>query len=57
MSGNEVDLKKRQQRELLLIQKYLDIVKEAGFGEVIIKVQDSNVVHIGHTAQKEMRLK
>jgi len=47
----------RQEQELLLIEKYLDIVKEAGFGEVTLKVQNGHVVHISHTAQKGLKLK
>lgn len=53
---SEVDLKRRQQ-ELLLIQKYLDIVKEAGFGEVIVHVQNGHIVNIEHKAQRGLKLR
>jgi len=46
----------RKEQELLLIEKYLNIVKEAGFGEVVIRVTDGHVVNISHSAQKGLKL-
>jgi hypothetical protein len=49
--------KDRLNNELIQIKKDLEIVEEAGFGEVIIKVQDHVVVNIEHKAQKGMKIK
>jgi len=50
----EVALKKESDRmtEEKLIQEALKNVKDAGFGEVIIKVQDHKIVNIKYEAQR-----
>jgi len=49
--GNEVDLKK----ELELIAEKLRLVKEAGHGEVIIKIADGQVVYITHSIGEKVK--
>lgn len=43
--------------ELELIQKKLETVKKAGFGEVIIKVADGKIVYITHTIGEKVKTK
>ena len=53
MPGNEIDLKK----EMELIAEKIKAVKQAGHGEIVIKVADGRVVHITHSIGEQIKSK